>query len=57
MRFTIIYASATGHTEDIAERLNRLLPGSELKNLDMKFRDVSRELKYMENYPPEIQTY
>jgi flavodoxin I len=34
MRFTIIYASATGHTEDIAERLNILLPGSDLKNLD-----------------------
>ena len=30
---------------------------SELKNLDMKFRDVSRELKHMENYPPEIPTY
>ena len=30
---------------------------SELKNLDMKFRDVSRELKYMENFPPEIQTF
>lgn len=30
---------------------------SELKNLDMKFRDVSRELKYMENYPPEIKTF
>ncbi|CAB1060229.1 hypothetical protein D1BOALGB6SA_4994 [Olavius sp. associated proteobacterium Delta 1] len=30
---------------------------SELKNLDMKFRDVSRELKYLENYPPEVQVY
>ena len=34
MRFTIVYASATGHTEDIAERLKVLLPGSELKDLD-----------------------
>jgi hypothetical protein len=29
---------------------------SELRNLDMKFRDASRELKYVENHPPEIQT-
>jgi hypothetical protein len=29
---------------------------SELRNLDMKFRDASRELIYMENHPPEIQT-
>ena len=34
MRFTIVYASATGHTEDIAERLKILLSGSELKDLD-----------------------
>ena len=34
MRFTIVYASATGHTDDIAERLKILLPGSELKDLD-----------------------
>jgi hypothetical protein len=26
---------------------------SELKNLDMKYRDVSRELIYLENHPPE----
>lgn len=30
---------------------------SELKNLDMKLRDTSRELIYMENHPPEIQTF
>ena len=34
LSFTIVYASATGHTEDIAERLKVLLPGSELKDLD-----------------------
>ena len=34
MKFTIVYASATGHTEDIAERLDQLLPDSELKELD-----------------------
>ena len=33
MKFTIVYASATGHTEDIAERLDQLLPDSELKEL------------------------
>ncbi len=26
---------------------------AELKNLDMKYRDVNRELKYMEDYSPE----
>ena len=37
MKFTIVYASATGHTEDIAERLDQLLPDSELKELsDLK---------------------
>lgn len=30
---------------------------SELKNLDLKYRDLSRELIYMENHPPEVQTY
>lgn len=30
---------------------------AELKNLDMKYRDVSRELKYMENNAPEVQVY
>ena len=34
MRFTIVYASATGHTEDIAERISILLPGSQLMDLD-----------------------
>ena len=43
MRFTIVYASATGHTEDIAERLNILLPGSELKDLDRI--DFTKELE------------
>ena len=43
MRFTIVYASATGHTEDIAERLKVLLPGSELKDLDRI--DFTKELE------------
>lgn len=30
---------------------------SELRNLDIKFRDASRELMYLENHPPEVQTY
>ncbi len=30
---------------------------SELKNLDMKYRDVSRELKYMEKNVPAVQVY
>ncbi len=30
---------------------------SELKNLDMKYRDVSRELKYMEKDAPAVQVY
>ena len=30
---------------------------SELKNLDIKYRDASHKLKYVENHPPEIQTY
>ena len=46
MRFTIIYASATGHTEDIAERLNILLPNSELKDLDRI--DFTKELEEAE---------
>ena len=46
MRFTIVYASATGHTEDIAERLNTLLPDSELKDLDRI--DFTKELEEAE---------
>ena len=46
MRFTIVYASATGHTEDIAERLKVLLPGSELKDLDRI--DFTKELEESE---------
>ena len=46
MRFTIVYASATGHTEDIAERLKVLLPGSELKDLDRL--DFTKELEESE---------
>ena len=46
MRFTIVYASATGHTEDIAERLKVLLPGSELKDLDRI--DFTEELEESE---------
>ena len=34
MNFTIIYATATGHSENIAERLHQLIPRSELKDLD-----------------------
>lgn len=30
---------------------------SELKNLDMEYRDVSRELKYMEDHGPTAQDY
>ena len=30
---------------------------SELKNLDMEYRDVSRELKYMEDNEPVVQIY
>ena len=30
---------------------------AELKNLDMEYRDVSRELKHMENNTPEAQVY
>ncbi len=39
MKFTIVFASATGHTEDIAERLDQLLPDSELKELS-DFQDI-----------------
>ena len=46
MRFTIVYASATGHTEDIAERLKVLLLGSELKDLDRI--DFTKELEESE---------
>ena len=34
MRFTIVYASATGYIEDIAEWLKVLFSGSELEDLD-----------------------
>ena len=34
MNFTIVYATATGHSENIAERLHQLIPRSELKDLD-----------------------
>ena len=40
--FTIVYASATGHTENIAERLHQLIPKSELKDLD--YIDHTKEL-------------
>ena len=30
---------------------------AELRNLDVKYREVSRELKYMENETPEIRVY
>jgi hypothetical protein len=30
---------------------------SELRTLDIKFRDASRELMYLENHPPEVQTF
>ena len=46
MRFTIVYASATGHTEDIAERLNTLLPDSELKDLDRIGLKLLKKNKY-----------
>ncbi len=42
VNFTIIYASATGHTENIAERLHQLIPRSELKDLD--YIDHTKEL-------------
>jgi hypothetical protein len=41
-----LYAS---NLSDEQRRISR----SELKNLDMKYRDVSRELIYLENHPPE----
>ncbi|WP_028951648.1 flavodoxin FldA [Synechococcus sp. CC9616] len=34
MKFTIVYSTATGNTENIAERLQQLIPSSELKDLD-----------------------
>ena len=46
MQFTIIYASATGHTEDIAERLKVLIPDAELKDLD--YVDHTKELEECE---------
>jgi hypothetical protein len=30
---------------------------AELRNLDIEFRDASRELMHLENHPPEVQTY
>jgi hypothetical protein len=30
---------------------------SELRNLDIKFRDARRELMYLEDHPPEVRTY
>jgi hypothetical protein len=30
---------------------------AELKNLDMEYREASRDLKYMENNAPEVQVY
>ena len=48
MRVAIVYASATGHTEDIAERLKVLLPGLELKDLDRI--DFTKQLEESEAF-------
>ena len=34
MSFKILYASSTGHTEYIAEKLNELIPNSKLQDVD-----------------------
>ena len=34
MSFKILYASSTGHTEYIAEKLNELIPNSNLQDVD-----------------------
>ena len=34
MKFTIFYASATGHSETIASTINELIPDSQVKNID-----------------------
>jgi hypothetical protein len=44
------------YTADLSDE-NRGQIRSELKNLDMQYRDVSRELKYMEQNAPEVQAY
>ena len=34
MAFSIFFATSTGKTEDIADRLKELLPGTEAKDVD-----------------------
>jgi hypothetical protein len=34
MTFTIFFATSTGKTEDVADRLKELLPGAEAKDVD-----------------------
>ena len=34
MAFTIFFATSTGKTEDIADRLKELIPGTEAKDVD-----------------------
>ena len=34
MTFTIFFATSTGKTEDVADRLKELLPGTEAKDVD-----------------------
>lgn len=43
MSFKILYASSTGHTEYIAEKLNELIPNSKLQDVD-DLKDIT-ELK------------
>ena len=34
MAFTIFFATSTGKTEDVADRLKELIPGTEAKDVD-----------------------
>ena len=44
------------YADNLTEEQRRKIR-AELKRLDIEYRDVSRELKYMENNPPTDQVY
>ena len=45
MTFTIFFATSTGKTEDVADRLKELLPGAEAKEVD----NLGSQTKPIEN--------
>ena len=54
MSFKILYASSTGHTEYIAEKLNELIPNSKLQDVD-DLKDITEPVSYTHLTLPTIR--